>query len=394
MAELSSRDDAHAVAATAQRDLIAAALSSGGPRAIVSELATALDCWVLLLDEAGLARHSIPGDARRHAAALRLDLERLAPASPLHAASLALGAEQVAVLPLGTDGRVDGYLAAGRVTPLSLAEQSLLAGAVGLLTLDLCHERAARDARRAASLAVLRLATAGHPELAELCADTLGVPLPAPPLRVALLGCEPEHVPDLLRAAEEHQALESAGALVARDDRHIVVVLLPVAEGDMQALDEVLHRVPRSRGVVSDGVPLAEAPDALRRTRSVFFGATRDTERLRLARDVATAGLLAQLDHPGAYGWADALLEPLERHASRSKLDLVSTLRVFLARNGHVDASATALGIHRHTLRYRLRRITELLDTDLDDPTVRAELWLALRLRENRLDTCGEGHGG
>ncbi|MFD2397611.1 PucR family transcriptional regulator [Prauserella oleivorans] len=95
-------------------------------------------------------------------------------------------------------------------------------------------------------------------------------------------------------------------------------------------------------------------------------------------------GLLAQLDHPGARGWADALLEPLERHASRSKLDLVSTLRVYLANNSHIDASSTALGIHRHTLRYRLRRISELLDTDLDDPTARAELWLALRMREMR----------
>jgi purine catabolism regulator len=33
-------------------------------------------------------------------------------------------------------------------------------------------------------------------------------------------------------------------------------------------------------------------------------------------------------------------------------------------------------------LRYRLRRIVELLGSDLDDPTQRAELWLALRLRE------------
>ncbi|MGI8312626.1 helix-turn-helix domain-containing protein [Saccharopolyspora hattusasensis] len=61
---------------------------------------------------------------------------------------------------------------------------------------------------------------------------------------------------------------------------------------------------------------------------------------------------------------------------------MISTLRVFLANNGLVDVSATELGIHRHTLRYRLRRITELLDCSLDDPTARAELWLALRMRE------------
>ena len=174
-------------------------------------------------------------------------------------------------------------------------------------------------------------------------------------------------------------------------DRHSVVVLIPVAEGDAQALEEVLHQVPRSRGVVTEGVPLTGLADGLRRARSVFLSGAKDSGpgRLVLARDVATAGLLAQLDTPGARGWADTLLEAVERHAGRSRLDLVSTLRVFLANNGHIDASATALGIHRHTLRYRLPpppyrlgRITELLGTDLDDPTARAELWLALRLRE------------
>ncbi|HUR03444.1 MAG TPA: helix-turn-helix domain-containing protein, partial [Nonomuraea sp.] len=42
------------------------------------------------------------------------------------------------------------------------------------------------------------------------------------------------------------------------------------------------------------------------------------------------------------------------------------------------DAAAQRLGIHRHTLRYRMKRVTELLGRDLDDPGVRAELWIAL----------------
>ncbi|RBM11631.1 hypothetical protein DI005_33920 [Prauserella sp. PE36] len=366
----------------AQRSLIGAALSSGGPRAVVTELASALECWVLLLDETGTALHSAPSQARRHAASLRLDIDRLAGGSPLHAASLAFGTDQVAVLPIGTDGDVAGYLAAGRRAPLSPADHSVLASAVGLLALDMARQLQAVERQRAANLAVLRLATAGYPELTESAADILGVPLPGAPLRVAWLSCAAGELPGLLRAAERHQGLGQTGALVARYDRHSVVVLLPVAEGDLQALEEVLHRVPHSRGVVSEGGTLAEVPDAFRRTRSVFFGTTRGTDRLVLAKDVATAGLLAQLDHPGAQGWAAALLDPLDQHANRSKLDLISTLRVFLGNNGLVDASATALGIHRHTLRYRLRRITELLDADLDDPTVRAELWLALRLRE------------
>ena len=35
--------------------------------------------------------------------------------------------------------------------------------------------------------------------------------------------------------------------------------------------------------------------------------------------------------------------------------------------------------MHRHTLRYRMRRVEEILGRSLDDPDVRMELWLALK---------------
>ncbi|WP_395103469.1 PucR family transcriptional regulator [Actinomadura sp. SCN-SB] len=368
----------------AHRELIGAALSLGGTRAVLDALARALDCWCLVLDESRAARHCSPPEARRHAARLRLDVERLGLQSPLHTAYLDLGDDQVAVLPIRRNSTVAGHLVAGRPQRLSPAERGVLTSAAGLLSLELTFRDETLAAHRRARLAVLRLAAGEHPGLAESTAQTLGVALPAEPFRVAMLGTDPARVPDLLRAAEGHPALGQVSALVVPFDRHSVVVLIPVAEGDAQALEEVLHQVPRSRGVVTEGVPLTGLADGLRRARSVFLSGAKDSGpgRLVLARDVATAGLLAQLDTPGARGWADTLLEPLERHAGRSRLDLVSTLRVFLANNGHIDASATALGIHRHTLRYRLGRITELLGTDLDDPTARAELWLALRLRE------------
>ena len=365
----------------AQGHLIRAALSPSGPKAVVVQVAQALDAWALLLDAEGAPLHAAPSDARKHAARIRMDLDSLGLGTPLRSASLAVGEDQVAILPIDVHRRVEGYLAVGRNSALSSVEHSVLTGAIGLLSLDLAGELESIDAERRDRRAVLQLAVTGHSGLAETTADTLGVLLPAPPVRVAVIGCPREAVADLLRAAEEQHGLKQCAALIAQYDKRTVAVLLPVAEGDLQALEEVLHRVPEARGVASEGVSLADVPDALRRARSAYFGAP-GTERLLLAKDVATAGLLAQLDNPSAQGWAAALLEPLDRHAHRSKLDLVSTLRVFLANNGHVDASSNELGIHRHTLRYRLGRITELLDCSLDDPTTRAELWLALRMRE------------
>ena len=56
------------------------------------------------------------------------------------------------------------------------------------------------------------------------------------------------------------------------------------------------------------------------------------------------------------------------------------SLAGWLEHNGEWDAAAAALGVHRHTLRNRIRRAGTLLDRDLGSAAVRAELWVALRL--------------
>ncbi|MBX9718294.1 MAG: helix-turn-helix domain-containing protein, partial [Microbacteriaceae bacterium] len=43
------------------------------------------------------------------------------------------------------------------------------------------------------------------------------------------------------------------------------------------------------------------------------------------------------------------------------------------------EAAALRLGMHRHTVRARLRRAAELLDRDLDAFPARAEVWAALQ---------------
>ncbi|NUR89239.1 MAG: helix-turn-helix domain-containing protein, partial [Nonomuraea sp.] len=95
--------------------------------------------------------------------------------------------------------------------------------------------------------------------------------------------------------------------------------------------------------------------------------------------DLAGQGLLALLDPADAQAFATALLAPLNLYGSRA--DLLESLRAYLSANGHWDAAAQRLGIHRHTLRYRMKRVAELLGRDLEDPGVRAELWIALELR-------------
>ncbi|MGW6932292.1 PucR family transcriptional regulator ligand-binding domain-containing protein [Lentzea sp. NPDC054927] len=70
-------------------------------------------------------------------------------------------------------------------------------------------------------------------------------------------------------------------------------------------------------------------------------------------------------------GFAEALLRPLDAETRE-------TLRVWLAHHGAWDPAAAELGVHRHTLRNRVRKAEQALTRSMDSPGLRAELWLAL----------------
>jgi PucR family transcriptional regulator, purine catabolism regulatory protein len=61
---------------------------------------------------------------------------------------------------------------------------------------------------------------------------------------------------------------------------------------------------------------------------------------------------------------------------------LLFTLESYLRHNGHLEGAAAELGIHRHTMRNRVVKITQLARQDLQSPDVRAQLLLAIRARE------------
>jgi purine catabolism regulator len=101
---------------------------------------------------------------------------------------------------------------------------------------------------------------------------------------------------------------------------------------------------------------------------------------------VATVGdlgshrlLLARQEDAALEAISRGLLGPLADYDHRQHGDLVASLRAFLEHNGNWEAAARALGVHRHTLRYRVRRVAELTGRDLDRAGDRVEFWLALQ---------------
>lgn len=74
-------------------------------------------------------------------------------------------------------------------------------------------------------------------------------------------------------------------------------------------------------------------------------------------------------------------LGPLVDYDDRKQADLIHTLNGFFAANGNLARAAQDLDIHRNTLVYRLERISELTELDLDDPENRLILHLALKVQ-------------
>ncbi|WP_276352168.1 helix-turn-helix domain-containing protein [Cohnella caldifontis] len=81
-------------------------------------------------------------------------------------------------------------------------------------------------------------------------------------------------------------------------------------------------------------------------------------------------------------------LEPLLTYGKNR--DLFDTLRVYLMTNGNIKDAAGLLFIHRSSLKYRLEKIREVLNVDIDDAEQRFNLLLAYKLHDLQ---GGEPHG-
>jgi len=79
---------------------------------------------------------------------------------------------------------------------------------------------------------------------------------------------------------------------------------------------------------------------------------------------------------------ADEVLGGLLAYDAEHAAELVRSLRQFLSDNRSWQRAAAAVGVHKQTLVYRMRRVEELTGRRLDDTADVAELWLALKAHD------------
>ncbi len=92
--------------------------------------------------------------------------------------------------------------------------------------------------------------------------------------------------------------------------------------------------------------------------------------------------LLSLQDDDALASYCQSVLGPVESDEGEYGDELLRSLDVFIEQNGHWEKAAQALYCHRHTLRYRIKRVEQLTGRDFTHARDRIEFWLALRGRE------------
>jgi DNA-binding PucR family transcriptional regulator len=100
-------------------------------------------------------------------------------------------------------------------------------------------------------------------------------------------------------------------------------------------------------------------------------------------RDLGAFQLILSLQDDEALRlYCDSVLGPLEDASGEYGDELIRSLEAYIEQNGQWEKAARELYCHRHTLRYRIRRVEQLTGRDLSSARDRIEFWLALRARE------------
>jgi hypothetical protein len=147
-----------------------------------------------------------------------------------------------------------------------------------------------------------------------------------------------------------------AGRIAAILDRPVALSRPFGAPADRPAAEA------EARATLEAALALPEAPQVARASRLAAY------RLLGVVHNLPEGGRLAK-----------ALLEPILTGRPDVRREHVATLRAYLDRGG-VNEAAAALGVHRNTVTYRLRRIEQLSGWRLSDPDLRVALTLAVRI--------------
>jgi purine catabolism regulator len=382
------------------RELERLVLEERGLDAVVESLATAVGGSAIVFDGRGRRMASSgpsPGLSEAAVDSIRAELlERRTPAAPepRDASAFAPGYPDLAgralALPVATRGvgAPQAWLVATcQAGPPGDFERLILQQGVTVVALELMRRRVVRDTERRLAGDVLAEALTGGLEPAEVESRLrpFGVGGRAAVIVFAL------EDPGAAEATLDRIASDAGvGALVATRDRLLCAVVDATDADPLELAARARAELAAGHGEVRAAASRPAPVAALRRSFhearcALEASAMADGSPPQVAsyRDLGAFQLLLALQDDEALRlYCDSLLGPLENGGGGYGDELIRSLEAFIEQNGQWERAARQLYCHRHTLRYRIRRVEELTGRDLGRARDRIEFWLALRGRE------------
>jgi PucR family transcriptional regulator, purine catabolism regulatory protein len=369
----------------AQALLTRAVLDGSGAEGVARALGEAIGGWAVVLDLHGLPVAAAPRSAGGRAPRLWDEFRDSRPQDPGFSYSMVDRGDHVSVQPVGARGRVEAFLAIGKREALGQFDRIVAGHALSLLAIELDKSRAVADAERRLKgdfLDALVRGTLSDREAARGL-RRFGLEGNGRVEVVALEGSAP--VRELAWAVEDVLSRQDGGFLTAPRDEVLYVLLAPNGQ---RAVDELRRSVSERLGTeilagAGSPVPAAETARSMREARYALQVCRVEGREVADFETLGTYRLLLTLQEPDALrAFADSVLAPLDAYDAEHGGELVSSLRSFLDHNARWEAAAGQLFVHRHTLRYRIRKVEELTGRDLATPHDRMEFWLAIRARD------------
>ncbi len=385
-------------------------LEERGLEAILSTLSTLVGCSAVLFDFHGLVLCEATY-RRRPSSAVIGDLWRQISDRRAGRGDFPVGIEglsgEVQVYPVVASHRIGAFLAVIKDSgEFSDYDRIIMHHVVTVTALELVKKKAIDETEK-------RLAGDFFDELvaSELYEDEIA-------RRMAFFGLDPqaEHLIMLLdveippAAAREDGALQDVRERVhwavdeflarrglpfisaSRSDSVVVLLQAGAGAGTMTMASE-LHRtaldlLPEAGVSLGVGRPHKSLVDLRQSYYEAHYA-------IRILKAKRGGSVIASFDDLGSYGlllglqdtlslevFYESVLGALRDYDLESSSDLVKSLSYFLEANGHWGEAAERLYVHRHTLRYRMRRVEEITGRSLDSSQDRMEFWLALKARE------------
>lgn len=343
-----------------QQEVLARATLRGGIPGVVSALADCLSATVVVVDTdntvlatggpgqqqlIGLISDTVP-PGRRHGGYVTADGDAFVTIQNLRAAQ-----------------PVRGQLAVRTVAPMSNSDRLLVAHAVSMISIAIEKPARVIDAEQLLRTAVTREMLCGSGVVDSAVLRYFGFEPDSDVVVVVF-----NNVGPVLAAEQVLGRLLNTFLMTPIGDELVIVV--PAAVSRRRLLSAIGYEL-QPGGGASLPVRIADIAVGLEQARLAARSGSDFTE----FGELGTYGVLL-----GGRGSAElrVLAGPVQPLVGD---ELVDTLEAYLRRNGQVEAAASDLGVHRHTLRNRLRRISQVLGDDLESADSRAQLWLALKAR-------------